>query len=53
MFELPVFENHKLLNASLKMLREMFEQRKDMIDKFKRILICGKGNLSEVYTTLK
>jgi hypothetical protein len=53
MFELPVFQNHKLLNASLKMAREMFEQRKDMIDKFKRILICGKGNLLEVYMTLK
>lgn len=53
MVELPVFENHKLLNASLKMLREMFEQRKDMIDRFKRILICGKGNLGEVYATLK
>lgn len=24
-----------------------------MIDKFKRILICGKGNLLEVYLTLK
>lgn len=24
-----------------------------MIDKFKRILICGKGNLLEVYMTLK
>lgn len=53
MFELPVFENHKLLNAALKMLREMFEQRKDMIEKFNRILICGKGNLFEVYMTLK
>lgn len=31
----------------------MFEQRKDMIDMFKRLLICGKGNLLEVYLTLK
>ena len=31
----------------------MFEQRKDLIENFKRILICGKGNLQEVYLTLK
>jgi hypothetical protein len=30
-FELPVYQNHKLLNSSLIMLREMFEQRKDLI----------------------
>jgi len=53
MFELPVFQNHRLLNSSLKMLRQMFEQRKDMVEKFKTILICGKGNLLEVYLTLK
>jgi len=31
----------------------MFEQRKELLDYFKAILICGKGNLNEVYLTLK
>ena len=35
------------------MLRMMFEQRKDLIDEFKGLLICGKGNLDDVYQTLK
>lgn len=35
------------------MLRMMFEQRKDLIEQFKGILVCGKGNLMEVYMTLK
>jgi hypothetical protein len=35
------------------MLRIMFEQRKDLLNNFKGVLICGKGNLQEVYTTLK
>lgn len=35
------------------MLRTMFEQRKDLLDSFNRILICGKGNMQEVYITLK
>ena len=41
------------MNSSLRMLRTMFEQRKDLLDYFKAILICGKGNLNEVYLTLK
>lgn len=52
-FELCAFENYKLLNSSLIMLKTMFEQRKDLIANFKKILICGKGNLEEVYLTLK
>ena len=35
------------------MLRLMFEQRKDLIDQFRGLLICGKGNLENVYQTLK
>lgn len=35
------------------MLRSIFEQRKDLIDQFQGILVCGKGNLEEVYKTLK
>lgn len=35
------------------MLRIMFEQRKDLLANFKKMLICGKGNLYEVYLTLK
>ena len=53
LIELPIYQNKKLLNSSLKILRTMFEQRKDLIENFKRILICGKGNLQEVYLTLK
>lgn len=53
LFELPVYQNYKLLNSSLNMLRTMFEQRKDLLDSFNRILICGKGNMQEVYITLK
>ncbi|CAM6004639.1 unnamed protein product [Sphagnum balticum] len=53
LFELPVYNNDKLLSSSLRMLRWIFEQRKDLIDQFKGILVCGKGNLLEVYMTLK
>jgi hypothetical protein len=53
LFELPVYQNDKLLSSALKMLRSIFEQRKDLIDQFKGILVCGKGNLLEVYMTLK
>lgn len=35
------------------MLRAMFEQRSDLIRSFKDLLICGKGNLNEVYSNLK
>ena len=35
------------------MLRAMFEQRSDIIESYKNILICGKGNLNEVYFNLK
>jgi hypothetical protein len=35
------------------MLRSIFEQRKQLIDNFQTILICSKGNLQEVYLTLK
>jgi hypothetical protein len=35
------------------MLRSIFEQRKELVDNFQSILICGKGNLQEVYLTLK
>lgn len=53
LLELPVYKNDKLLSSALKMLRSIFEQRKDLIDQFKGILVCGKGNLLEVYMTLK
>lgn len=53
LFELPVYKSDKLLNSSLRMLRMVFEQRKDLIEQFKGILVCGKGNLMEVYMTLK
>lgn len=53
LLELPVYKNDQLLNSSLRMLRLMFEQRKDLIEQFKGLLICGKGNLWEVYQTLK
>ena len=53
LFELPIYQNCKLLNSSLNMLRTMFEQRKDLLDNFNKILICGKGNMQEVYITLK
>lgn len=45
LLELPVYKNDKLLSSALKMLRSIFEQRKDLIDQFKGILVCGKGNL--------
>jgi hypothetical protein len=35
------------------MLRAMFEQRSDLIENYKSILICGKGNLNDIYITLK
>lgn len=35
------------------MLRSIFEQRKELLNNFQKILICGKGNLNEVYLTLK
>jgi hypothetical protein len=35
------------------MLRAMFEQRSDIINAYKNLLICGKGNLSVVYFNLK
>lgn len=53
LFELPIYRNHQLLSSGLKMLRTVFEQRKDLIDELKKILVCGKGNLYEVYVTLK
>ena len=53
LFELPVYKSDQLHNSSLRMLRMMFEQRKDLIDEFKGLLICGKGNLDDVYQTLK
>jgi hypothetical protein len=53
LFELPVYKSDKLLSSSLRMLRMIFEQRKDLIEQFKGILVCGKGNLLEVYMTLK
>lgn len=48
LFELPAYHNDKLLNNSLKMLRVMFEQRCELINNFKAMLICGKGNLYQV-----
>lgn len=53
LFELSVYEDYKILDSSLNMLRIMFEQRKDLVSNFKKNLICGKGNLQEVYLTLK
>ena len=53
LLELPVYKDNKLLSSSLRMLRFFFEQRKDLIEQFKGILVCGKGNLLEVYMTLK
>jgi len=53
LLELPVYKDNKLLSSSLRMLRYFFEQRKDLIEQFKGILVCGKGNLLEVYMTLK
>lgn len=53
LLELPVYKDNKLLSSSLRMLRFFFEQRKDLIEQFKGILVCGKGNLHEVYMTLK
>lgn len=53
LFELSGYLNKSLLNNSLKMLRAMFEQRSDLIQSFKDLLICGKGNLNEVYSNLK
>lgn len=53
LFELPAYKNIKLINNSLKMLRAMFEQRSQLIRNFKAMLICGKGNLNQVYMTLK
>ncbi len=44
--------DHKLLNSSLTILKNMFEQRKDLIGKFKKMLICGRGNLNSVYLNL-
>lgn len=53
MFELSIYKDYKLLNSSLYMLRIMFEQRKDLLNNFKKVLICSRGNLEEVYLTLK
>lgn len=35
------------------MLRVMFNQRYDLINCYNNILLCGKGNLNEVYSNLK
>ena len=53
LFELPAYQNKNLLNSSLVMLRGMFEQRRDLLNSFKSIIICGKGNLFEIFTTIK
>lgn len=53
LLELPMYKNEKLLSSALRTLRLFFEQRKDLIEQFKGILVCGKGNLLEVYMTLK
>lgn len=53
LLELSGFKDEKVMNSSLRMMRMMFEQRKDLLDYFKAILICGKGNLHDVYLTLK
>lgn len=53
LLELPVYYHDKLLSYSIRILRTIFEQRSDLIENFKRILICGKGNLEKVYFTLK
>ena len=42
-----------MLNSSLVMMKMMFEQRKDLLKYLKAILICGKGNLYQVYLKLK
>ena len=41
LLELPVYRNIRLLNSSLVMLRSIFEQRKELVDNFKSIIICG------------
>ena len=53
LLELPVYQDYKLLNSSLVMIRSIFEQRKELLENFKAILICGKGSLLEVYMNLK
>ena len=53
LFELSGYQNKNLLNSSLNMLRAMFEQRSDIIDAYKNLLICGRGDLAEVYKNLK
>lgn len=53
LFELSGYQNVNLLNSTLTMLRVMFGQRRDLIENFKEMLICGKGNLNQVYLTLK
>lgn len=53
LFELSGYFNKSLMNNSLKMLKAMFEQRSDLIGSFKDLLICGRGNLNEVYSNLK
>lgn len=45
LFQLAVYEDYKILNSSINMLRIMFEQRKDLLSNFKKNMICGKGNL--------
>ena len=53
LFELSGFQNKKLLNSSLNMLRSMFGQRRDLIENYKNLLIVGKGNLYQIYSNLK
>lgn len=53
LFELSGYNNYKLLNNALTMLRAMFEQRHSLINNFNCMLICGKGKLFDIYRTMK
>lgn len=53
LFELSSYGNCSLLKNTLSMINNMFEQRRALIENMKAILICGKGNLFQVYRTLK
>ena len=53
MFELASYGNCSLLKNTLIMIKNMFQQRKSLITNLKAIIICGKGNLFQVYKTLK
>ena len=52
-FEISEHGNIRLLNSSISLLQKIFTQRLDLIDSFKNVVLCGKGNFYEVNMKIK